>query len=89
MNRKRKTSGCGGGIKKNKNQQQKQNFNRNNLKDNPIDNDPDNAPFVDDISELFSMGFVSIEEVDYFDPKKYAEEQALKEKDEYIQGKEE
>lgn len=45
------------------------------LSDNPIDNDPDNAPFVDDINDLFNMGFVSIEEIDYFDPKKYAEEQ--------------
>lgn len=31
----------------------------------------DGEPFVDDISELFNMGFVSIEEVDYFDPKKH------------------
>lgn len=45
------------------------------LSDNPIDNDPDNAPFVDDINDLFSMGFVSIEEIDYFDPKKHAAEQ--------------
>lgn len=48
------------------------------LSDNPIDNDPDNAPLVDDINDLFNMGFVSIEEIDYFDPKKYAEEQARK-----------
>lgn len=48
------------------------------LSDNPIDNDPDNAPLVDEINDLFNMGFVSIEEIDYFDPKKYAEEQARK-----------
>ena len=51
------------------------------LSDNPIDNDMDNSPFVEDINDLFNMGFVSIEEIDYFDPKKYAEEQARVEED--------
>lgn len=47
-------------------------------KNNQVDCDPEQAaPFVDDINELFEMGFVSIEEVDYFDPKKYAEDQKI------------
>ena len=67
MNRKRKSSASSKSSKKN-NQSKRS-------KNNQVDCDPDNAPFVDDINDLFEMGFVSIEEVDYFDPKKYAEEQ--------------
>ncbi len=62
MNRKRKSQG-----KPSKQQQGSKNA---KIYDNPIDFDPDNAPFVDDIDDLFKMGFASIEEIDYFDPKK-------------------
>lgn len=66
MNRKRKSQGGNGNRKNSKTAK---------VYDNPIDVDfdPDNVPFVDDINDLFKMGFVSIEEVDYFDPKKHAE----------------
>lgn len=65
MNRKRKVSPTGSASKKNKNRKD-------------VDCEPDNSPFVDDINDLFGMGFISIEEVDYFDPKKHAEQEALK-----------
>jgi superfamily II DNA/RNA helicase len=67
MNRKRKSSSKSFS---------KQNSQQKRSKNNQVDRDPDNnAPFVDDINDLFEMGFVSIEEVDYFDPKRYAQEQ--------------
>lgn len=68
MNRKRKSSSKSSSTFSKKN---------SNSKNNQVDCDPENSPFVDDINDLFEMGFVSIEEVDYFDPKKYAEEQKL------------
>ena len=71
MNRKRKSQGKRpnkGGNSSNSNKNAK-------IYDNPIDFDPDSAPFVDDIDDLFKMGFVSIEEVDYFDPKKHQEQE--------------
>lgn len=43
-----------------------------------FNNNSGDAPFVDDIKDLFDMGFISIEEVDYFDPKT---EQTIKKKD--------
>lgn len=66
LNRKRSSSGT-----KNTKSSKKRSNNNNKF----VDCEPDNAPFVDDINDLFNMGFVSIEEVDYFDPKKHLEQE--------------
>lgn len=63
MNRKRKSHGKKPNTSK-----------KNKTVDDPLEFEGDDAPFVDDINDLFKMGFVSIEEVDYFDPKKYKEQ---------------